>query len=443
MRTRRFLKTTACLFLTLVITPRLQADQPASPLSELLKLYNELGLPLPPKNAKLVTSYVRGGDLGNGVKKPIEYGLGFKITPQTGATPWLLQRGVFIEERNDQGWLPGEIDPNRYAANNVDISWFGLTVAIQCHAQGWNELADILYKKSLSKTKRPPRKEICFEAWFYWMDQLNRPQTDRTKIVQRLKALMAREKELDLEANRTLLEPMISEKAKPGTIEAQVDGLVSYRGTTGFMHDALDEVSDEHYLRVARLGFEAVPALINHLGDNRVTQGKMERFNNFPPFNLQVEHVVSDLLEGLAGQELKFDWLRRQKGYTVDKVDVIRWWLKANQESEEAYLVDHFFDPDEYHDGGRGCRIRFHRLFILKEKYPSRLLDLYQAELKQNPGDENYGLFETVLKSGLSGKDKAAFCVRVLESKDRRHRFPALAALMKLHPGWLAGIPIP
>jgi hypothetical protein len=441
MRARRFLKTTAGLFLTLVIAPLLQADQPAPPLSELLKLYNELDLPLPPKNAKLVTSYVRGGDLGNGVKAPVEYGLGFKTTPHTGDTPYMLQRGVFIEERRE-AWRPGEIDPNRDAANNVDISWFGLTVAIQCHAQGWNELADILYKKSLSKTKRPPRKEICFEAWFYWMDQLSRPQTDRTKIVQRLKALMAREKELDLEANRTLLESMISEKAKPGTIEAQVDGLFSYRGTTGFMHDALDELSDEHYLRVARLGFEAVPALINHLGDNRVTQGKMERFNNFPPFNLQVEHVVSDLLEGLAGQELKFDWLRRQKGYTVDKVDVIRWWLKANQGSEEAYLVDHFLDPDEFQDGGRGGRIRRHRLFVLKAKYPSRIPDLYQAVMKKNPGNENYGLFETVLESGLSEKEKAAFCVRVLESKDPHHRFPALAALMKLHAGWLAGIPI-
>jgi hypothetical protein len=55
-------------------------------------------------------------------------------------------------------------------------------------------------------------------------------------------------------------------------------------------------------------------------------------------------------LDGLAGQELEFDCLTRQQGYAVDKMDVIRWWLKASQGSEEAYLVDHFFDSDEFHD---------------------------------------------------------------------------------------------
>ncbi|CAN5406859.1 hypothetical protein BH10PLA2_BH10PLA2_20820 [soil metagenome] len=442
MRARRVLKSTACLFLTLAITPQLHADEAVPPLSELLKLYNELDLPLPPKNAKLVTSYVRGGDRGNGVKTPVEYGLAFKTTPHTGDTPYILQRGVFIEERNE-AWRPGEIDPNRDAANNVDTSWFGLTVAIQCHARGWNELADILYKKSLANTKRPPRKEICFEAWFYWMDQLSRPQTDRTKIVQRLKALMAREKELDLEANRALLESMISQKAKPGTIAAQIDELVWYRGTTGTNQEFIKGISDEEYLRVAELGFEAVPALINYLGDRRVTQGKMQGFNNFPTFNLNVENIASDLLDGLAGQELKFDWLKRQKGYTVDKVDVIRWWLKANQGSEEAYLVDHFLDSDEYSGGSRGARIRRHRLILLKAKYPSRIPDLYQTAMKKNPGNENYGLFEAVLASSLPDKDKATFCIGVLKGKDSQHYAPAFAAVLKSQPGWLTAFPIP
>src|SRR5438105_3583306 len=62
----------------------------------------------------------------------------------------------------------------------------------------------------------------------------------------------------------------------------------------------------------AQMGFADVPALIEHLDDDRLTRSVMVGFNNLPTWNLRVRDVVSDLLQGLADYDLGKDWRRRQ-----------------------------------------------------------------------------------------------------------------------------------
>jgi len=227
-------------------------------------------------------------------------------------------------------------------------------LAIQCRARGWEKLADHLLERHRKDGGHPPRQALLHAAWYYWEGQLTRPKTDRAPIARRLKELIGRDNDLDTVPNRALLKSLelalVPSKAKPGSVEAQIDGLVDYVVNTGTI--GLFE-PDDHYWRLAELGFDAVPALIEHLDDDRLTRGMMQGFNNFPSWNLRVRFLVSDLLEGLAGQDLGRDWLRRQQGYEVEKAEAKKWWDEARKVGEERYLLDHVL-PRETKEGERG-----------------------------------------------------------------------------------------
>jgi hypothetical protein len=418
-----------------IVAAASQADEPKPSLQELSTLYKDLGLPFPPKVSKLVRYQAGGFGIVNGVVERPSFALAFQLTPGTKAQrPTLL---VGVSEGPGWGGPPTEVHPTREIAKSINPAFSGLPLAIQCRERGWSDLAEVLYDQSQKNAQGTPRQELYLAAWSYWQGQLNRANTDRREIAKRLKDLVARDKEFDTEANRALLKSLdltlAAKKSKPGSIDALIDDLVDYGAMVGGLAPGNDEL-DEHYARIAKLGFAAVPTLIEHLDDERLTRGVMQGFNNFRSFDLRVEHVVSDLLEGLAGTEINFNWLRRQQGYAVDKEELLKWWAKAQKEGEEAYLVKHYLDPDEGADGGRGERIRQHRLFILKAKYPKRIPELYKAVLDKRPGAHSGSLCLAVLESTLPKKEKIALYLHALENKERRHRTWALEALSKLDP---------
>ena len=122
-----------------------------------------------------------------------------------------------------------------------------------------------------------------------------------------MKALLAAEPLLNTKANQVLLKSLeaalVPSKAKPGTVERMIDDLTdmcsTFRWDDDYGWDS-DEESDPRYTRLAQMGFAAVPALIEHLEDGRLT-----RSINFGDPNrlLQVKHIASELLQRLAGED--------------------------------------------------------------------------------------------------------------------------------------------
>ena len=107
-------------------------------------------------------------------------------------------------------------------------------------------------------------------------------------------------------------------------------------------------------------------------------------------------------------------------------------------EGEEAYLSKHFLDTDKPSDGGRGRRIREHRLAVLVAKYPKRVLELYRRVL-----DAKFEIFEfdvyfvpyAILKSTLPRQDKLDSFMYALKSPNLRNPVPVFSALSQLDPG--------
>jgi hypothetical protein len=427
-RTRR---AAALLILTgLVGGLSAMADEPLGELDALLKEYEAFRLPPPPRDAKLVRFRVGGGAIINGKVEPPEYSLAFLVKPGTDTEPPTVLRGVSqFQQLGPAG--PREVEPEPAAADDVFLAPDdALGLAIQCHSRGWDRLARRLLDRSRKEKESTP-DQLLRLAWGYWESRLTEPRGDRAPVARRLRELMRRSERLDTEGHRDLLQSLESalapSKAKPGSIEALIDDLVDYNADTGTFGPYEPE---ERYWRIARLGFEAVPALIEHLDDDRLTRAKMQGFNNFRDWHLRVRHVVSDLLEGLAGEDLGRDWLRRQQGYPVEKAAAEKWWEKARKAGEEAYALEHVL-PRKVKKGNTAVPGR-DLLNLIRDKYPKHIPSLYRTVLDKRPELESWPLAEAALQSKLPQQEKLELFLPAVKHKDGRHWLPALRAVKEL-----------
>jgi len=412
-------------------------------LEQLVIDYRAFGLPLPPKDAMLVRYEAGGGGLVNGKVQPKVYAPAFLVksgSETEGAT--LLWGSV---ERQLERWdgRPQEIDPTpeavkRLGRDGVELEFFRLgrfgpelEFAIQCYDRGWHQLAHHLLDQSQQGHKLSPRLELIHSAWGYWKMQLARPKTDRAMIAKRLKELIDRDAEMDTVPNRALLKSLdlalVPSKAKPGSVEAMIDDLVDYAADTGSLGSYERE---DRYSRIAELGFDAVPALMEHLEDDRLTRAMMKGFNNFPSWHLRVKHVVSDLLQGLAGQDLGRDWLRRQQGYTVEKAAAKMWWDEARMVGEEAYLLKHVLPAPNAKEENR--QTNGDQLHLIVVRYPKHVPELYRTVLYKRPELDSWSLADAVSRCKMPAQDKLDLLLYAAKHEDNRHRLAALYAIKSL-----------
>ena len=113
-------------------------DPPPSP-AELLNEYQSLGLPMPPRTAKLVPYEGPRHSDKNGVLRPPAYELAFEFKPGTRTERPVVLRGIAEWRHEDWDWDPRarEVKPDAAAARGIDLyPETALAMAIQCHAQG-------------------------------------------------------------------------------------------------------------------------------------------------------------------------------------------------------------------------------------------------------------------------------------------------------------------
>jgi hypothetical protein len=182
---------------------------------------------------------------------------------------------------------------------------------------------------------------------------------------------------------------------------------------------------DARYWRVAEKGFDAIPALIAHLEDDRLTRGRMEGCN-FSGFNLRVKHVASDILSGIARDDPSREWVP-DPGSLVEKADALKWWAEASRVGEEAYVFAHIFpckaDANE---------MNRHLLRVLMAKYPQHLPRVYRINLEDRPEMESEPLAWAIARSSLPREQKIRLLLKGAVHKDMKHRWAALRMLKEL-----------
>jgi hypothetical protein len=420
-------------------------------LGELLGEYRAYGLPLPPEDAALVRFQI-GRDSGGPV-----YHLAFAgLAGGTPAREVLLGTRLY---RVRDGVTVERVAPEVGAAEQVLTASvlepfplnLGLATAIQCKARGWDALGERLLAASLSqgaggfaetflqRPNAPPLEALTAMAAAHWGAALADPRSDRAAILAWLDALVATGR---LRAPSLGADFPDAEHRLVPLLEALRETIAVHPVHTGMeaMIDALTESAmrrslmtgneeDARYLALADRGFDAVPALIAHLGDSRLSRSYRLGFNNFPTRMLAVGDLASDLLQELAGDELGKDWLRRQQGYGVAKKDAEAWWAAARSAGEEAYLVGHVI-PAAADAKAPNLRV----LRLLSRRFPARLPEVYTNLLRRRPELVSDHAAKAIAESGLGTEHKIAALAAAAEDPSFSHRRGALRALLSLDP---------
>lgn len=311
----------------------------------------------------------------------------------------------------------------------------GVATAIQCRDRGWNDLAEALLTASLKvsvgennsmfKQRRgaPAREMLARVAMAHWANALLRPETDRAEILRWLEALLRRVPEVrDFTHDNLLLalrETVAPRKSVPGSVESCIDDLVDVT----YRHHQ-DDRGDPRYRRVAMLGFRAVPALLRHLEDDRLTRTVTHGLNNLATYHTPVRELVDLRLWEIAGPDFPEDDWDPRYGPSPEPAAILAWWLKARKEGEESYVLRRALPTAPGDTLPRKPMLR-----ILADRYPRHLPRLYRRILREGLVIESWPVADAIAVSRLTVAQKRALLQEGAANRDPGHRRGALRNL--------------
>jgi hypothetical protein len=319
-----------------------------------------------------------------------------------------------------------------------EIDW--VTLAVQCKVRGLHDLASAAYARRGSDFTRrigngeaegkggvqPIRMERCSiihairdEAWRYWVDQLRRGDRDRKTVLHYLK-LIDPERAITRDLELTLA----PRKSRPGSVESLIDDLIDYEG-----EDWLLLTERGRLIRIAEHGFDAIPALIEHSTDRRITL-----LGSSSPRGLwTVGELCHRLLDELLS-DLDTD-LR-------DPTGALRTYGRAQTVGEERWFVDHAIrtvsDPARPAARKAVVLVNYTMLRVIAAKYPHHLAPMYQTILyKVAPvlGNRRHDLLTLpwiIRDSRLPRDKKIALLVEGTKHPRYGASFPALEVLSEV-----------
>ena len=419
----------AAITMVLLLLPRAAAAQvevappPHPALDEVMKEYLRLELPLPRKDAVLVRiDKAVDHDLSALSEEErrtwleSRYLLAFRTTdPARPHTPTFLvtgRRSLGLEPYRKPVFAGDtEVRPNPGMLERGETHLYELgQLAVFYKLRGENELAKTLYSAAMGGSDGPLNLPEHFRecTWYALRDRLCQQDSDRREILKGLKRVADGFENEEEGANVgawliSSLEATVGYKRrlKVGAAESLIDDLMEYGvpspGESG-------TACQEAYWKLVDMGFDAVPALIEHVRDDRLSRGYYNRIvNNFHGYNLTVGHLCCDILYELSARTIGGDyWPLRGDRYDPDEVR--KWFAEAKKIGEEKWLLDHAIPKD----GGGAMTNHYGRpepriVRIIGIKYSKHLVAIHRKTLKEFGGH-----FEAIATSKLPRDEKTA-----------------------------------
>jgi hypothetical protein len=395
-------------------------------LEQLLEDYTSFGLPLPPKDASLVR--FRDGDFG-GKDDRRPYSLGFILPSTKKSEARRILNGTSSQELGEHvRVLP--LDPTNPSPDEIE-TWAGeargqvLILAIQCKSRGWNLLAGKFFEKGGEETAPlRPANWLRRQAWRKWDYSLRQPKSDWHKAAKHMRVIIQSDANLNTKANQALLKSLdlalVPTTAKPGSIEARIDSLVDANSINVEFNDE----STTPYTRLAELGFDAVPTLIEHLGDDRLTRYHGLAVDNSDGHQYRIGHMASHLLEDLAAGELE-EWSHHSELPAAQKTKTRAWWERTKKVGEEAHALAHVLPTGERWPNE-------HLLRIVQKKYPHNLPTLYRTALDRPPQMQGTRVTLALCYSELPRNQKMELLIQGARHEIRANRELAIGVISGL-----------
>lgn len=434
----------AVAFMTTLILGTVSSAR-AELLDDLLADYRAYGLPEPPKEAKLVRLKSDVRSVRDDKTEIAHYNLAFLLDQGGMGKKAIVLAGMEQREVDSKRTEMTVVEPVGLKLDGIYGVWDllgtnrGLATALQCQARGWPEVAKQLWDLSIAersghgrdafsvRSNEEPKLALAKTAWVHWSKELFQPDTDRMAIQDRLTKILEREPRIDMGPYRELMRRLTAtlkpSEAQADTPEALVDDVVNASQSGSFYSS--DAKPDSPYLRLVEMGFEAVPALIAHLDDERLTRSLMPGFDNFPSRPRLVGEVASDILQGLATEDLGIDWLDRQKGIVVRQAEARRWFDAAKRQGEEAYVLSRVLPRGEQWP-------KSELLWLLAKRYPQRLAAVYRKLLSEEPQMQSHPVTDLICKSALTRNEQIELFVLAGKHQNLEHRRTAFWKLKDL-----------
>ena len=463
-------------------------------LAELATQYRAEGLPLPPPGVKPTLIETGETTTHREAGAPTNV-LGFPLQPGTFLVGTETVTGM---NENPPGAPSDTVEPDRpLTAPLADAAavakWFRvdgypvnrwLAVAVQCESQGFHELARTLFERGLTHDQGAPEWvqfvtdnrwpdpsalramneqaqagdggdphiALAATAWNHWFNFVNRSGTDRREALRHLEGLAtefpglagAAQKEF-LEALRLTVQPG---KGAPGSPEALIDGLTELWGGEKDTFFKMRE-NQPDYVQLSQMGFAAVPVLIAHMDDPRLTRLQRMapadlpfmreflkkqgygRIDPGPETLTRVGDMITPLVHGLMGPTgVRRGLLKEGLSRQDLKAQAEQWWAEASKQGEEDYVVGRVLPIEGVQRG-----INDDYLEIVGAKYPGRLGGIYAEQLKQPPQAGDEAIVKAIVKNpSLAQEEKVKPLHAGAEHPDLARREQAITGLLALDP---------
>jgi hypothetical protein len=375
---------------------------------ELYDAYRYYGLPLPPKGsylAKRERKVTRVYQPGNREVVEDELNLAL-IRDDNDRTKHMDYKKadptVELLKKNRHHIPPSFMTVNRWISTN---EW--LVFAAQAHHLGWKEAAQYGFEYGLTDLDfmQVESKTIVLDwlkttAWRHQLKRLLEPDSDRREILKAMRlALCQNDKEfheVQIEFHKDLERTVRLNWNRKGSPEDIIDEIV--RGS---------KKADD----LLALGFDAIPAVMRHLDDNRFTRetraGGVN--NSMHMYNARVGEICSSLLDTLFERDVS-----RYENINPDVVDdnafrriqaweTNEWLQQLRLYGEKHWCVDNVLQSYEklYPEN---AYLNESVLVILREKYPDELTALIPKQRKRVVRGSIF--LKAMASSGLSKEKK-------------------------------------
>jgi hypothetical protein len=426
----------------------------------LLEDYKAYGLPMPPADSTLALLPSPSSTKIDGVwrsdmhvvlllkqaspKKPARYWIGCDEGRQWYRTEFRPVAPKRASLDNTVS-VPGDLRGRGYP------TYPDLALAIQCFARGWDELAAPLLVRSREpppeklRSRNPPRPAhdraaLAELAWNHYCNQFVERTTERKAIVAQMKKLLASPHELNTPAHKNIvadMEKTLGEvKTAPGSLEAAVEALLDFKDTDSTWPGAgwgdFRNYAHWHpnYKKLRDAGLLAVPVLIQHINDYRLTRTMATKKGRYT-WHIRIADVAARLLNGLVSEPFTYDFLEEEgRGRSLDRRHVEAWWKEVRGQKELDFLLNGVYRQSERTTRPEPNEAVLH---VLGARFPQELVKLFEQEFRNGKADDTW--FTTLLESTAPKEMKAGLFIAAAQSKDEWNQILALRALTRMkHP---------
>ncbi len=458
-------------------------------LTELGRLYLDLELPLPPKEVGFavigmgllpwqIERYPNPNDGLGPLKSDCRFQFAIEDPSIKGQYRVWAGFRVSMEKRVDQFWRTAPSPKTVLQVIKLDrlrSNFFyqvacdeELIFAMQCHLLGHEELASFFYRRCQKTAQQPLEQTLLIEAWNHWARELDNPEMDRARLAGKFKILVERHRFVSLleeqhgatpgsknwaEQHQELLDrltltlkPIYGAGANPGSAKSLIDDLVNsnpppqppdslrlasdlWEGEDPIRPRPIPDSSpfQDVEQKLFLLGFDAIPLLIEHVDDRRLSRirtiwggggqpTRTLRAWDFPTVGERARAILSTF----------FDLSRDggSSGWKTKKADYLSAWKPMSALNESDFVAAKIASPQA---------INWNFLSFIKTKYPNRVIDLYRKALLE---DQEFPYFQElvqfIVQSNLPRSEKMELLIEGAKNKWAYYQVYCLAGLLEL-----------